>query len=155
MSKQYLDPDYVKRLQLNVTKNSSKESPSNDLKNGNMLKNAAQKRPNDIKNLQGNRKYIDEYTKCDITKFKSKVTAIEPMKLTLPCVQTITVPNIKMKDTLRSSSVDRVKIGASVLHSKKSQSKIQTQRDCDDIETTLAKITSSQRAICTTIDSLL
>lgn len=159
---QYLDPDYVKRLQLNVAKNASKylkDKSVKDMRSGPFIRlNEIQKQSNEIYNPKSEQKYNEGNSKCDISKFKSKMTTIDTKESPLPCGQTIAIPKLKLKSLHRSLSVENVRLGASAvtkIRSKTPQMKIQSQNSFDDIEITLAKITSSQRAICATIDSLL
>lgn len=99
----------------------------------------------------------DDNTECDITKFKTRITSTTSKQITLHR-PTITVPKFKLKPlcpSAREKCANARYTSVSIKDFDTPSTRIRFQRDFDDIETTLAKITSAQRTICSVIDSLM
>lgn len=99
---------------------------------------------------------LSQCTDCDTTKFKTKLMSTTSKRVTSQR-PTILVPKLKLKSATRSFAPDKY-VNASLARkstSANTPSTQQSQRQYDDIETILAKITSSQRTICSSIDSLM
>lgn len=164
-----MDPDYIKRLQVNVSKNASqtvKNTADANKDIGTAMKDKEkliQRRSADVQNIQKNitqnngDNTLSQCTGCDTTKFKTKLMSTTSKRVTSQR-PTILVPKLKLRSATRSFAPDKY-VNASL--SRKSTSantpstQVQSQRNYDDIETILAKITSSQRTICSSIDSLM
>lgn len=148
--KQYLDADYIKRLQFNVCKNTSQTvSTTKD-------KEITLQRLDDKRNLNEIIVQNDDNTDCDITKFKTLITSTTSKQI-ISHRPTITVPKLKLKPLRPSASEKCVNASVSTKVSSVDtlSTRIRSQRNFDDIEITLAKITTAQRTICSVIDSLM
>lgn len=137
-------PESVNKVKNTVARDKQIQSRSADRRN--LLSNIAQSDDNTL----------TQCTQCDTMKFKTKFMSTTSKRITLqrPIVR---VPTLKLTPAHSAASDKYVSTSLStkVSSANTSGTRVQLQRQYDDIETTLAKITSSQRTICSVIDSLM
>lgn len=147
----------MKRLQVNVNKNVSqglKEIPKTTIKSGINKRIHVQTQSDCMDKSKLVESQNEESSRCDFMKFKSKIIEIVPNEV--KSSHTVIAPQPK---SFRYPAVmRRINMSPSVSVKRPTETpriKNRPQIEFDDVETTLARITSSQRAICITIDSLM
>lgn len=152
----------MKRLQVNVSKSvlqGWKESSRSVTKDDTKKQANAQRQSDDVNQSKIVQSHSDDDdgSVCDIMKFKSKVIEIMPNKVT-PSDGILTAHKLKPFRSSEKTSSEKKSFGPSAsvrMSAETPRIRSRSQHEYVDIETTLAKITSSQRAICTALPSLM
>lgn len=145
----YLDGDYIKRLHINVSKN---------VQQG--IKDVQKTTKNDLskeKTPQHNQQTTNEITNTENSKLDEKAVSIRPTEIVQEKVLHPSAFKLELKPARIHSSKENkyseAKLSNEPLLMRKN---VQPQMvEFDDDETILAKITSSQRAICASLDTLM